>query len=151
MGREIRRVPPDWKHPEKSPSNPQPLYDEEYQEACKRWYSAAAQWVPDEFCKWYHEYENVPDERLYRHEAWTPEEATAYCLYETVSEGTPVSPVFATVEELIDYLVTQGDFWGQKRGEKYNRKSAESLVRHGSCPSMTFGGGKLDGPETMEL
>jgi hypothetical protein len=34
-----------------------------------------------------------------------------WCLYETVSEGTPVTPVFATAAELIDHLATVGQDW----------------------------------------
>lgn len=51
-----------------------------------------------------------------------------YCLYEEVSEGTPVTPVFATEEELVDYLVENGNFWGQK----YTRENSEALVGNGS-------------------
>lgn len=47
-----------------------------------------------------------------------------YCLYQTVSEGTPVTPVFETKNELVDYLVEHGNFWA----EKYTRANAESLV-----------------------
>ena len=54
-------------------------------------------------------------------------ESWGYCLYETVSEGTPCSPVFATPEELIDYLVNVGNFWG----ERYERRNAEALVSTG--------------------
>lgn len=50
-----------------------------------------------------------------------------YCLYETVSEGTPVTPVFSTADELIDHLVNVGNFWG----EKYERRNAEALVGTG--------------------
>jgi hypothetical protein len=40
----------------------------------------------------------------------------AFQMYETVSEGTPVSPVFKTKEELKEYLIKNGDFWDQTRG-----------------------------------
>jgi hypothetical protein len=33
---------------------------------------------------------------------------TAFQVYETVSEGTPISPVFETRDELIDWLVNDG-------------------------------------------
>lgn len=44
--------------------------------------------------------------------SWKPEEPPAgegYQLWETVSEGSPVSPVFATPEELADWLVAPGN------------------------------------------
>jgi hypothetical protein len=34
---------------------------------------------------------------------WSPQEATHFAWYETVSEGSPVSPVFATTEEMARY------------------------------------------------
>ena len=67
-----------------------------------------------------------------------PESDLGWCLYETVSEGTPVSPVFATAEELIEHLVAHGDDWSQK---PMRRESAEALVRDGWCPSGVAVGG----------
>lgn len=67
-------------------------------------------------------------------------ESWGYCLYETVSEGTPCSPVFATPEELINYLVNVGNFWG----ERYEQRNAEALVSTGySLGSAAFVGGKM--------
>ena len=68
-------------------------------------------------------------------------EAFGWCLYETVSEGTPVTPVFATAEELIDHLATVGQDWGQ---EPMRRTSAEALVRSGfSLGTFVMAGGRL--------
>lgn len=47
--------------------------------------------------------------------SWPEGVATWFQVYQTVSEGTPVSPPFATREELVDYLVANGDFWDQAR------------------------------------
>lgn len=58
-----------------------------------------------------------------------PESDLGWCLYETVSEGTPTTPVFATAEELIDHLATVGQDYRQ---EPMRRTAAESLVRSGS-------------------
>jgi len=63
-----------------------------------------------------------------------------YCLYETVSEGTPTTPVFEAPEELVNYLVDYGNFWG----EKYTRENAESLVDAGySVGSFAVINGKM--------
>lgn len=71
-------------------------------------------------------------------------EATWLQLYETVSEGTPVSPPFATPEELIEYLVQNGDFWDQLRGDApYSREAAERIVRGGWAPSGISVDGKF--------
>jgi putative sterol carrier protein len=39
---------------------------------------------------------------------WTAEEATHFMMYETCSEGTPISPAFSTIEELAHYLADNG-------------------------------------------
>ena len=39
---------------------------------------------------------------------WSPDEATHYMMYETCSEGTPISPAFATPEELARWLTDTG-------------------------------------------
>ena len=86
--------------------------------------------------KFYWECDGPPDREYYRPK-WTDEERTAYQMYETVSEGTPVTPVFDTPEGLVDYLVAHGDFWGQQGGEGgWPREAAESFVRSGWAPSM---------------
>lgn len=142
MGREIRMVKPGWEHPKDKKGNDLPLYDLDYDTVCANWYEAAA--------RWFHDYEgSPPNEAYYRKEKWAEGEATYFQLYETVSEGTPVSPAFATKHELIDYLVEHGDFYGQKRGECYSRKSAEQVVNSGYAPSMITTNGKIYMPEQM--
>jgi hypothetical protein len=57
---------------------------------------------------------------------WEPEgppEGEGWQVWETVSEGSPITPVFATAEELIDYLVNVG-CWGRR----YSREAAEAFV-----------------------
>ena len=73
---------------------------------------------------------------------WAPTKATWFQVYETVSEGTPVSPPFATREELVEYLVKNGDFWAQYRGEGgYSRKAAEAFVKDEWAPSLVVQNG----------
>jgi hypothetical protein len=75
-----------------------------------------------------------PDPKCYRPK-W--ESAEWYQMYETVSEGTPVTPPFATKEELVNYLVEHGDFWDQNRGDGgWSRENAEHFVNAGWAPSM---------------
>jgi hypothetical protein len=57
-----------------------------------------------------------------------PEDRLGWCLYETVSEGTPVTPVFATAAELVDWLATKGQDWDQI---PLRRASAEAIVEQG--------------------
>jgi len=51
-----------------------------------------------------------------------------YCLYETVSEGTPTTPVFATEAELINWLTTMGQDYDQV---PLRLESATALVKQG--------------------
>lgn len=147
MGREIRRVPADWEHPRYTKENAPydnrigehiPMYDDDYDSACEKWYAEAASFTPKDYAKYYHEYAgSPPDEESYRARKWTEEEATHWVVYQTVSEGTPVTPAFATKEELIEYLVKNGDFWDQKRGDGgWNRDSATRFVNNGWAPSF---------------
>lgn len=98
-----------------------------------------AEWLRDE--------RMPPDPKYYR--PYREEDATWYQVWETVTEGTPVTPPFATREELVDYLVKYGDEWDQKRGNGgYSRAAAEAFVNAGWAPSMviTMRG---DGTQTM--
>jgi hypothetical protein len=53
---------------------------------------------------------------------------THYQVYETVSEGTPVSPVFATEEEIVLWCLSQG----------HSEKAARSFVEAKWVPSGSF-------------
>ena len=97
MGRVIRRVPPDWEHPEDENGHCIPTFDE---------------YVGDvDVAAWEAEYERSFDEdakSVYRERSWTEEEATAYQVYENVTEGTPISPVFETKGEMREWLLSRG-------------------------------------------
>jgi hypothetical protein len=82
---------------------------------------------------------NPPDVEYFRPD-WKPEEMTWWQVYETVTEGTPVTPPFATQEELIEYLVTHGDSRDQQRGAPaWTRKQAEKFVLGtGFAPSLVI-------------
>ncbi len=168
MGREIRRVPPNWQHPlkESCPHYPtcdqmcyQPKYEQNIDDALNEWlkdfdrvragnmddfektcYASLAEWIKD----------NPPPDLDY-YVNYKKEEATWYQVYQTVSEGSPVTPPFATQEELIDYLVENGDFWDQERAKRdgykfegYSRNVAEKFVMgSGWVPSMVMTGGVI--------
>lgn len=145
MGREIRRVPSDWQHPLLADQDRyfskngwdwtglgrhfQPLFDEDYETALQQWWDERQQWQAGT-----HEYQSdstyeefagrSPDPDFYR-PAWTDEERTHFQVYETVSEGTPISPVFASREEIADWLVEQG----------YSREAAAAFAETGWAPS----------------
>jgi len=165
MGREIRRVPPNWEHPKENVYNyrgaPEeryiPLYNSSYIESLNDWIKEHTEWEngthktlveEPEYKENYPHYAsyggNPPSIESYRPE-WKSEEMTWYQVYETVSEGTPVTPPFETKEELVNYLVENGDFWDQKRRREgdsimrcdpWTREQAENFVGVGWAPSF---------------
>lgn len=171
MGREIRMVPKGWEHPRDGGSF-KPLYDEDYQTACRSWWADAVKHhtdprfapggtteLPDGMDQWWWDWNSgPPDEKHYRMPFASP--ADHFQIYETVSEGTPCSPVFATQEEMIDWMCQPID-----RGSPYNggedwqcmqgrsRAAAEAFVRAGSTPSFMFlpSVGLVDGVESLAI
>lgn len=155
MGREIRRVPPNWEHP-KNERGYIPLYDESYLDAITEWIDSHQKWLKGEHkdqigdsdmkrYKYYADWAgNPPDVDSYRPE-WKEDQATWFQVYETVSEGTPVTPPFATAEELVEYLATKGDFWDQQRGDgPWSRHAAQSFcLQGGYVPSAMIVNGKF--------
>jgi hypothetical protein len=57
-----------------------------------------------------------------------PPTGDGYQVWETVSEGSPVSPVFTTEDELINWLTLQG----------YTEGAAEQFAKHGHAFSMVM-------------
>lgn len=165
MGREIRKVPPNWDHPKYTSINAlysnrideyKPMYDMTFAEAAAGWKADFASWERGErpdYCSdeskdaEYWEWNGQPPDRDY-YRPYEESEATWFQVFETVSEGTPVTPPFPTREELVEYLIKHGDFWQQKRWVRgnsfmqpekpgYSRKNAEAFVLgDGYAPSM---------------
>lgn len=152
MGRELRRVVANWEHPKKDCGSYQPMFDSSYVEELAKWIENHNLWLsgkhPDQKeydeakeCKRYAEWAgNAPDYEYYRPE-WKKEEMTWYQMYETVSEGTPVSPAFENPDDLVKYLMENGDFWDQSR-----RKSGDSFMpcapwSEAAAKNMVFGSG----------
>jgi len=147
MGREIRHVIPNWEHPRDEKGDYIPMYDSDYETKAQEWIAEFTAWENHTHPDWekygaeyshYWEWDgDPPDRESYRPDKWTTEQATWIQMYETVSEGTPVSPAFATKEELIEYLVRYGDYWDQKRGHGgWLRENAEQFVQQGYAPSF---------------
>ena len=157
MGREIRRVPPNWEHPrytdDDAPSRDRigeykPLYEGDYDAEKRDWLTSVALWeagkhpdqmdpdfnVPREWWDW----QGDPPRRG-DYVPYVRSEATWVQMYEDESEGTPLSPPFATPEELVDWLCANKDFWG--RGP-LSRETAEHLLKVGWA-SVVVGG--IDG------
>jgi hypothetical protein len=59
-----------------------------------------------------------------------PPEGEGWQVWETVSEGSPISPVFAEREQLIEWLMSPAYTWGASR--PLSREQAEAFVDEGS-------------------
>lgn len=82
--------------------------------------------------------DGVDPENKVAYEAWTPTEPPAgdgYQIWETVSEGSPISPVFATPEELARWMA--GKQWGADHGSSYETW-LKFITGPGWAPSMVM-------------
>lgn len=132
-----------------------PMHDVTYADARTAWLSGFDLWRqgrrPEQLenpdASWvkgrdWWEYESPPDRDSYRPEF--SEEPTWIQVYETVSEGTPVTPPFSTKKALVEYLVQHGDFWRQNEGRGgFSREAAEAFVDSGSVLSMVVVDGRV--------
>lgn len=131
MSREIRRVPPDWQHPKDERGHYKPLFDRTYAQRILSHIRHELPWAikhPRYLSEWL---ECWPDKEYCR-PRWKRGEATHYQIYEDVTEGTPVSPVFESLEEMKAWLL----------GEGFSEKAASRFVQDGWAPSMIFAPGK---------
>lgn len=122
MGREVRRVPANWAHPYDMTEHRavlRPLLDGDLAKLQAEWDVASAKWQ-EGLCDDYHggweprgssrDYETYEEWDGKRPVAedympqWPESERTHYQMYETCSEGTPISPVCASPEELAHWL-----------------------------------------------
>lgn len=142
MSREIRRVPANWEHPEYTQDTAYrreqigeyiSLHDN-YDKALKEFASDIKKKGLSEALE---DHGGGPLRDEYASYEGKP--LKWYQLYQTVSEGTPESPPFATKKELIDYLVKNGSFCGNR----YSLKSATAMVEEGWAPSAIFDNGKM--------
>jgi hypothetical protein len=145
MGREIRRVPRDWEHPKKWTGHYQPMHDKSYAEAARSWIDGFLKWkqereatggdIHDAPYFWDHEGAS-PDSEFYLPEWTTPEDEMAYQIYENVSEGTPVSPRFDTLDEMRAWLLHEG----------YSEFAANKFIERGFAFSAMMVNGQMFGP-----
>ncbi len=90
-----------------------------------------------EECPRCHAHGNIgTDEQRKIYDDWTgtePPTGEGWQIWETVSEGSPVSPVFQTKEKLIAALVKDG----------HSESAATNFVNGGWAPSMVISGGVI--------
>jgi hypothetical protein len=159
MGREIRMVPPGWQHPRDAKGKLIPLLKGSYEQAASEWDEGYAAWQRGEIenyggnPKWTPKCEDAlkcgrytdwagsrpsPDDYMPK---WKDDEATMLCMYEDTSEGTPISPSFATPEELARWLAdTNASAFGGMTAT-YEQWLATSKA--GWCVGMVMAGGRM--------
>lgn len=126
-----------------------PLFDKDFETEARKWMDATVAWDKREYVSpygleiteetyrkhpFFWQYDGEPPDPKYYRPKWSADEMTHYQVYETVSEGTPISPVFATEDEMIEWLVNDGGYDGP-----HSRKSAEAFVKSAWAPSMIIG------------
>lgn len=157
MGREIRRVPKGWEHPRDEQGRFISLHDQTYEDAAQEWWDAALKWQLGDVAKsenkyrkeypWYWDWSSPPPTKESYRPAFTAP-ADHFQIYETVSEGSPVSPVFESKEAMIAWMTQPidrsseynvGEDWQCMQG--MTRKQAESFCEDESAPSLVTGPG----------
>jgi len=141
MGREVRRVPADWQHPKhevpdyrtgRMVERYKPLYPGE------RYAPNAAEFLAKANAEGLQEAIEscgCPDKDDYMPD-WPAEQRTHLMMYEDTSEGTPISPAFATPEELARWLTdTNASAFGSE-GASY--EAWLRIARGGWAPSMIY-------------
>lgn len=120
---EIRRVPRDWRHPRDAGGKYIPLFGTPFDKAMREW-KANRSVYPDE-PKPVRGAGARPERGS--HVPFTLKQATHFQVYEDVSEGTPLSPVFRTKKDILEWCLLVG----------HRREDAEAFVKLGSVPSLT--------------
>ena len=165
MGRDVRRVPPTWEHPKDRSGNYVPLHDnfiKDYRcwhderimwEQGMVWSHMKEKWVTkqeyDVHSETYEDYvgdcpgpaEYMPD--------WSPALRTHYQMYETCSEGTPISPVMDNPEALAHWLADNGASSFGPRTASYEQWLA-CITDGGACSAVIdTAHGLISGVEAM--
>jgi hypothetical protein len=118
MSREVRRVPEHWQHP-RVDGQYIPLFGgsyakraQAYQEGYDKWQEGLRSdwrggWQPKdeaELAMSYEQWDGGPPKIEDYMPDWPDEQRTHYQMYETTSEGTPISPVMENPEALARWL-----------------------------------------------
>ena len=154
MGREVRRVPADWDHPRDGRGHLIPLHEKSHRDALAEWEDARELFArrrhrtldgeiepldAEGWTSFEEYYGERPDPADYMPD-WTDEQRTHLQMYETCSEGTPLSPPMETPEELALWLANN-------RASAFGNTAASYEEWLGSCrsgyaPTMVFTPGK---------
>lgn len=149
MGREIRMVPANWEHPKNSSGHLIPLHGDGISKAIAEWDEGKRQWDKGLVSDFEGGWESKGD-RSYPYEEWTGDRPTQYDyfpdwkdeerthlqMYETCTEGTPISPVMETPEKLARWLADNNASAFGDQGATYEQWLA--TCKSGWAPSAVF-------------
>lgn len=135
MSREVRRVPLDWDHPRRPDGHYQPMRDKPLSVAVAEWQEEVATYP--NLVAALEAGEASPDPEYYRPE-WPASAVLGFQIYEDVSEGTPLSPVFATAEELVEWLTHPQAVGIGGEVIAMTSEAARRFVADGWAPSMVY-------------
>lgn len=151
-------VPADWQHPKDEKGDYIPLFGRSYAEAGKEWDEEWAMWQKGFRRSWADGTVWSPIEDAYKHMRytdwtgarpspddympdWPADRRTHLMMYEDTSEGTPISPAFATPEELARWLVdNKASGFGSSTG---SYEGWLRVARGGWAPSMVVSNGVI--------
>lgn len=116
----VRRVPKDWQHPKYEDGRYIPLFDgmvfykriTHWDEGAQKWNEGfqtdfEGGWIPlteNNKNKTYSSWAGERPDPIDYTPLWRGDECTHFMLYEDISEGTPISPLFSTIEELHQWV-----------------------------------------------
>lgn len=140
MGRELKRVPLDFDYTlhevwygyfmDYVPNTCMSTKDKEYCDSCKEYARIKGIEFSDYGCPNYEKYFSEITEKL--RTLCEPPKGEGYQLWETTSEGSPVSPVFKTLDELCEWCednaTTFADFKASK--EEWKKMLEKDFVYH---------------------
>lgn len=132
MGREIKRVALDFDWPTYKvwPGFCYQTPDCQI-ESCPDAHDSELPWSKEAMCAFHHAlWEATAYPKL------EPPPGEGWQLWETVTEGSPISPVFAEREDLVGWLCSPAYQWGIS--SPMQREQAERFVDSGWAPSMVF-------------
>ena len=157
MGRQVRMVPADWEHPKKQDGTYQPMFEESYKEAASAWVNECAVWSKQQHAdqakgygvdyNFYWDYAGMPPDKEYYMPEISAERRTHYQMYETTSEGTPISPVMKTPEKLARWLAASGASTFASMTATYEQWLNVILSRTETIGMMSIGGQITSGVE----
>jgi hypothetical protein len=153
MGRELRKVPADWQHPESDGSRGgrfKPLFYGAgglYEKEAREWLERAIKWsqgerpdyAGDDAPEFFWDWDGGPPEaRDYMLVGVPDEQCTHFMLYESTSAGTPLSPAFETLVEVAEYAAEHATTFASFKAtkEEWFRMLTDGFVTQEIAPGL---------------